>query len=188
MIKAVIFDAFEVIFLNASGHFFDKYVQDKSKLAAFIAVNQASDRNELTYHERIQGLADVAGESYEFINEHLYEDLVRNERLINYIDNLRNNYKIALLSNTGEGSIEQFMSETELNELFDEVVLSYKVGYVKPDKDIFDLTAKKLGVRPEECVFVDDSQNNCEGAEATGMKAILYNDFSVFKNTLERMI
>ncbi len=43
--KAVIFDFFEVLFLNASGHFFKKYIGgDDEMFKRFVAVNTASDR------------------------------------------------------------------------------------------------------------------------------------------------
>ena len=42
----------------------------------------------------------------------------------------------------------------------------------KPQPEIYRLAAERLGVAPEECVFVDDLRENCEGAEAVGMTAI----------------
>jgi FMN phosphatase YigB (HAD superfamily) len=44
----------------------------------------------------------------------------------------------------------------------------------KPEPEIFLLGAERLGVAPEECVFVDDLRENCAGAEAVGMTAILH--------------
>jgi putative hydrolase of the HAD superfamily len=59
-------------------------------------------------------------------------------------------------------------------ELFDGVVISGDVGLHKPQPEIFLLGAERAGAAPEECVFVDDLRENCEGAEAVGMKAILH--------------
>ena len=59
-----------------------------------------------------------------------------------------------------------------LAELFDAVVLSADVGMHKPQPEIYRLAAERLGVAPEECLFVDDLRENCEGAEAVGMTAI----------------
>jgi FMN phosphatase YigB (HAD superfamily) len=44
----------------------------------------------------------------------------------------------------------------------------------KPEPEIFHLGAERIGVAPEDCVFVDDLRENCAGAEAVGMKAILH--------------
>jgi putative hydrolase of the HAD superfamily len=59
-------------------------------------------------------------------------------------------------------------------ELFDGVVISGEVGMHKPQPEIFLLGAERAGVRLEDCVFVDDLRENCEGAEAVGMTAILH--------------
>ena len=59
-------------------------------------------------------------------------------------------------------------------ELFDAVVISGEEGIHKPQPEIFQLGAERLGLPPEECVFVDDLRENCEGAEAVGMTAVLH--------------
>jgi putative hydrolase of the HAD superfamily len=46
------------------------------------------------------------------------------------------------------------------------------VGLHKPQPEIYRLAARRLGVEPSECLFVDDLRENCEGAEAVGMTAI----------------
>ena len=59
-------------------------------------------------------------------------------------------------------------------ELFDGVVISGDVGMHKPQPEIFVLGAERAGAAPEECVFVDDLRENCAGAEAVGMTAVLH--------------
>jgi putative hydrolase of the HAD superfamily len=59
-------------------------------------------------------------------------------------------------------------------ELFDGVVISGEEGIHKPQPEIFRLGAERVGLPPEECVFVDDLRENCEGAEAVGMTAVLH--------------
>ena len=59
-------------------------------------------------------------------------------------------------------------------ELFDGVVISGDEGIHKPQPEIFRLGAERVGLPPEECVFVDDLRENCEGAEAVGMTAVLH--------------
>ena len=62
----------------------------------------------------------------------------------------------------------------EIRALFDAVVISAEVGLHKPQPEIFLLAAERLGVKPESCVFVDDLRENCAGAEADGLAAILH--------------
>jgi putative hydrolase of the HAD superfamily len=59
-------------------------------------------------------------------------------------------------------------------ELFDGVVISGDEGMHKPEPAIYELGCERVGVPPADCVFVDDLRENCEGAEAIGMTAVLH--------------
>jgi putative hydrolase of the HAD superfamily len=72
----------------------------------------------------------------------------------------------------------------EIRALFDAIVISAEVGLHKPQPAIYRLAADRAGVPPERCVFVDDLRENCEGAEAVGMTAILHRDPA---RTIERL-
>ena len=61
-----------------------------------------------------------------------------------------------------------------LAELFDDVVISAEVGLHKPQPEIYRLAAERIGEPTTSCVFVDDLRENCDGAEAVGMTAILH--------------
>jgi epoxide hydrolase-like predicted phosphatase len=59
-----------------------------------------------------------------------------------------------------------------LDGMFDSLVISGEVGVRKPDPEAYLLAAEKIGRAPEECVFVDDFEENVRGAEAIGMVGI----------------
>jgi HAD superfamily hydrolase (TIGR01509 family) len=67
------------------------------------------------------------------------------------------------------------------------MVISGEVGLNKPEPEIFRLGAERLGVAPEDCVFVDDLRENCAGAEAVGMTAILHRGADGTVPELERL-
>jgi putative hydrolase of the HAD superfamily len=73
-------------------------------------------------------------------------------------------------------------------DLFDGVVISGEVGLHKPQPEIFLLGAERAGVEAQECVFVDDLRQNCEGAEAVGMTAILHRGAEHTLPELERLL
>lgn len=73
-------------------------------------------------------------------------------------------------------------------ELFDGVVISGEEGMHKPQPEIYLLGAERIGLPPAECVFVDDLTENCEGAEAVGMAAILHRGPEGTLPELERML
>jgi epoxide hydrolase-like predicted phosphatase len=75
-----------------------------------------------------------------------------------------------------------------LAELFDAVVISAEVGLHKPQPEIYLLASKRLGVEPEQCVFIDDLRENCAGAEAVGMSAILHRDAAASVARLEKLL
>jgi putative hydrolase of the HAD superfamily len=59
-------------------------------------------------------------------------------------------------------------------DIFDETVISGEVGMHKPQPEIYRLACERLAVAPADAVFVDDLRENCAGAEAVGMRAILH--------------
>jgi putative hydrolase of the HAD superfamily len=73
-------------------------------------------------------------------------------------------------------------------QLFDGVVISGEVGLHKPQPEIFLLGAERAGVAAEDCVFVDDLRENCEGAEAVGMTAVLHRGAETTVPELERLL
>jgi epoxide hydrolase-like predicted phosphatase len=75
-----------------------------------------------------------------------------------------------------------------LDELFEAVVISGEVGMHKPQREIFELGAEQIGLPPAECVFVDDLRENCAGAEAVGMTAILHRGAERTVPELERLL
>jgi epoxide hydrolase-like predicted phosphatase len=75
-----------------------------------------------------------------------------------------------------------------LAELFDAVVISAEVGLHKPQPEIYLLASKRLGVEPEQCVFIDDLRENCAGAEAVGMTAVLHRDAAATVAWLEELL
>jgi epoxide hydrolase-like predicted phosphatase len=58
------------------------------------------------------------------------------------------------------------------DELFDVVVISGEVGMRKPEARIFHLVCERLGLTPEECVFVDDLSPNIRGCAEVGMVGV----------------
>ena len=79
--------------------------------------------------------------------------------------------KTGLISNSWSTS---HYDRDMLEELFDTALISAEVGLHKPQPEIYRLAAERLVEPPEKCVFVDDLRENCVGAEAVGMTAILH--------------
>jgi epoxide hydrolase-like predicted phosphatase len=91
-----------------------------------------------------------------------------------------------LISNSWGAGLSYDMSL--LDELFEAIVISGDVGMHKPEPAIYMLGAERLGLRPEDCVFVDDLRENCQGAEEVGMTAILHRGADSTLPALEKLL
>jgi len=94
-------------------------------------------------------------------------------------------FRTGLISNSMGGAS---YNRAIFPELFDGVVISGDVGMHKPQPEIFLLGAERAGVAPELCVFVDDLRENCDGAEAVGMTAVLHRGADTTLPELERLL
>jgi epoxide hydrolase-like predicted phosphatase len=93
--------------------------------------------------------------------------------------------RTGLLSNSmGAGRYDR----SAFPELFDGVVISGEVGLHKPQPEIFELACERVGLAPTDCVFVDDLRENCEGAEAIGITAVLHRGADSTLPELEKLL
>jgi HAD superfamily hydrolase (TIGR01509 family) len=70
---------------------------------------------------------------------------------------------------------------------FDGVVDSMKVGLSKPDMRIYELAMRRFKLQPEECVFVDDKEENLVPAREMGMRTVLFKNAKQLKEELRKL-
>lgn len=87
---------------------------------------------------------------------------------------LKGKYRLGLLSNTNEWHFLRHIRKVPIFPLFDAVTLSFEVGALKPEPEIYLDALRKLSLPPEECVFIDDIGKYAEGATVLGIRGILY--------------
>ncbi|MEO6084975.1 MAG: HAD family phosphatase [Umezawaea sp.] len=80
---------------------------------------------------------------------------------------------LALLSNAPT-SFGRVVEEQAWAKNFRHLVFSGDLGVAKPDPEIWAELARRLGAKPEDCVFFDDRQTNIDGALAAGMGGVLW--------------
>jgi epoxide hydrolase-like predicted phosphatase len=85
-------------------------------------------------------------------------------------------YRTALLTNISRSGESVWRSLLPVDELFDVVIDSSQVRLRKPDPAIFLLTCERLGLSPDQCLFVDDLRCNVDAATELGMTTIQCND------------
>ena len=176
MIKAIIFDCFGVLLGNAyKTHLMEVEREDPERAKEIRAINHASDMGILSREETAEHISALFGmDTDEFLAEQNQVE-VPNRQLLEYIAELKKDYKVALLSNiSSRERLSIRFVNGELESYFDTVVASGDEGYVKPQPEIYQIAATRLGVNPNECVMIDDILEFCEGARAVGMQAIQF--------------
>ncbi len=130
---------------------------------------------------RMLGVAD-----HENLVNRLFAGMRADEPMVDAVRRAkRAGVRTGLISNSiGAGRYDR----STFPELFDAVVISAEERMHKPQPEIYRLGAERAGLPPEECVFVDDLRENCEGAEAVGMRAVLHRGADTTIPQLEEML
>jgi len=185
-IKAIIFDCFGVLTTDNWRAFVDA-------LPKGVDVNEARSLNQsfgagyISREEFFAGVEAITGRTPPLTEDG--SEIVKNIPLLGYIGDLRSRgQKIGLLSNIGSSWITETFLSSDEQKLFDEMVLSFEVGMVKPDPNIYELMCRRLDIKPEEAVMVDDVDRYCTAAESVGMHTVVYGDFVQAKQELEEIL
>lgn len=111
-----------------------------------------------------------------------------NSELIDYFRALRPRYRTALLSNSFVGAREKEQERYQFAELVDLIIYSHEVGLLKPDPRIYRLTWERLGVQPEEMIFLDDNEPAIEAAKRLGIHAICFQNNAQVITEIEALL
>jgi putative hydrolase of the HAD superfamily len=105
-----------------------------------------------------------------------FDALHPNEPMIELMRELKaGGRRMAMLTNNVREWEPLWRSKLPVDEIFELVVDSGFVGMRKPDREIYELTLERLGSIPaEQCLFIDDTEINCESAGKLGMSAAHY--------------
>lgn len=94
--------------------------------------------------------------------------------LLSYLKN--NGYKVALATATKPDRTKKYLEGLGLYRYFDEIVCASMVKKGKPEPDIYLYAAEKLGLAPDECIALEDSQNGIRSASSAGCRTIMVPD------------
>ncbi len=185
MYKAIIFDFFGVVGQSTYQLVVSDIALSEDQRSQLSDLHKAMDNGFVNDAEFLQTYAQILQMDYDVFVTKYYESEQRfqnSEHLLSLVAALRKNYTVGLLSNVGADGYDKFIAPVAHN--FDSVVTSYTIGLAKPERAIFEYTAQKLNVDVSECIMIDDSETNCEGARAAGMYAIRFIDTKQAKRDL----
>lgn len=117
-----------------------------------------------------------------------WQDMRPQPEMIQLIEKLKANYPIGLISNMTPATSKDIRNRGGY-DCFDFVILSYEVGFAKPDTEIYQLALSKLDdINPNEVVFIDDQERCLVPARRLGMQTILANNPTQIKKDLEKLL
>lgn len=93
--------------------------------------------------------------------------------------------KVVLLSNINYESLAYLEDRYDWMRMFDHRIYSCELKLLKPERAIYESTLETVAYKPEDCLFIDDSPDNAEGARACGMNAIHFTGFDAFIQEME---
>lgn len=152
-----------------------------------------SDRGAMTREEVVDLLAKNAPEYREDIAEffrHAGEFVELYDYTIPWIRELKaGGCKVYVLSNWSEWGYEA-NKDTHLRFLkeMDGGILSYREKLVKPEREIYELLCSRYEIAPKKAVFLDDNEENIQGARAFGLNAIHFKSYEQAKEELNQYL
>ena len=187
MTKAIIFDCFGVLATEGWLLFKAKYFgHDPDLFEQVTDISHQADKGLISREAAIQATAELAGISPAEFRQATGHN-VPDEALFAYIKELKAGYKLGLLSNVSGNYLHKIFSPQQLG-LFDVIALSFENGFIKPERQAFEIAAKQLAVAVGECIFIDDQERNVNGAIQAGMSAILYHDAPQLRTELDELL
>ncbi|MBU0662808.1 MAG: HAD-IA family hydrolase [Candidatus Diapherotrites archaeon] len=115
------------------------------------------------------------------------EEVQPREGFPELVRKLRANYRVIVLSNQNAEAHALFEEKFGLNEVFDDQIVSGRVGLKKPDPRLFMHVANRFGVAMGQIVFVDDMQEFLAPAKKMGVKTIHFRGMPRLEAELSRL-
>ena len=187
MIRAVVFDCFGVLASDGWLPYKARYFGDSPELMERATeLNRQVDAGILGFDDFMRSMADMAGLSEADARQQI-ENNIPDEEVFALIARLKPRYKIGLLSNAGDNWLNDIFTPGQVAQ-FDAVALSYDMGHSKPEFVAYQTIARRLGVLPEECIFIDDQPRYVAGAEEAGMRGVLYTNAEHLQAELAKLV
>ena len=184
MKKLIMSDFFGVVGDEDSTVFFGKYCPQYKAQDLTDKYFHPGDRGEVTFEEIVDNVCKDFNFERDFVLENLLEGPKPHRSYINVLRKLKEEgHKLVLLSNACDFLVPYLIKRYEIEDLFDELYISYEIGHYKPNEDAFLYTLEKSGYKPEDSYFIDDNKENVTIASSLGINGLLYiNDENTIDN------
>jgi HAD superfamily hydrolase (TIGR01509 family) len=113
----------------------------------------------------------------ELLRRHWLDIFELEPRMVALAHRLSARYRVYLLSNVGDLHWAHLWREYGLHKIGHGALPSFVTGYMKPDREIYREAERRFGLEPQSTVFIDDREENVDGARACGWQGILHTNF-----------
>ena len=96
--------------------------------------------------------------------------------------------KVYVLSNFSEKIWKECIDALVFFEFTDGGIISYKEHLIKPDQAVYQLLLERYGLCADECVFIDDLEENVKAARLCGINGIVFKNYEQAKKELNNML
>jgi HAD superfamily hydrolase (TIGR01509 family) len=180
-LKAVLFDLMGVLLFLRGDYAGDKTVDAVDNMIGGVVDDDAFRNAAIT-------ALQIDAEEFERVLSRIPGKYEAFPPLWKLLPDLRKKYKLGIVNNGTRLTFPYFDAVLKMSEKFDVILSSGAEGVRKPDPEIYLRASRRLGVEPECCLFLDDSEANISGAEQAGMQTVYWPDREEgFRRFRERM-
>jgi putative hydrolase of the HAD superfamily len=141
--------------------------------------------NEEMFIERMLEILDHSIDGETFCN-YFSSIFKQNREVTALLPVLKKNYKLILLSNTNSIHEKYGWKHYDFLIYFDDLILSYKIGAVKPEENIYCAVEKSSGSPAEEHIFIDDIEEYVNAAKSFGWDGVHFKGYNFLVNELKQ--
>ena len=194
MIKNIIFDLGNVLIRFKPEEFVNKNIKKEYREKFFNAVFKGQewadlDRGVLEYSDAVkifsEKIPECSSEIKKLFDNYILDVLEPIEKNIEIMKSLKGKYKLFVLSNFHYPAFDYIFKNWEFFKYFDGKVVSGHCKLLKPEKKIYELLCSTYSLKPNECVFIDDTKANIEAAEEFGINGIHLTDINILEEKLK---
>lgn len=143
----------------------------------------------ITHRDRWDELCSDVGQVIDYqVLEDAFMNVTIDGKMIDYIKALRKDHLIGMITDNKADRIKALVDKPELKGLFDVVIISAEVHGRKSEKKIFEEALRQSGLKPSECVFIDNTASNLERPSEMGFHTVFFDDEKRDYSELDRLI
>lgn len=181
-----IFDCFGVLVNEIAPIWFNKYFNKEKANELKQYYFKKADIGDLTFLETLKQISlDLNFNYLDLVNE--WCSLISiNKELLDYLNDIKDNFYLAILSNAPRGLFEIVFKNYDINSIFDQIFISGENKMVKPDYKFYNLCIDSFNVSFDDIYMIDDNENNFSQIKDKGIKTILYENNSQIKHLFDK--